>query len=279
MDKVNSAKEMGSSYVGVLMFYVPVLYAIRTRFLKRTKLGIFFGFAEYLFPVLLSLLLANIEPISIFQMLLSVVCVYCFYEIGYIQNDCETIKKEENPTLRLSEDELKIYERNKWNIYMTRGVLGILFSMYYIQQGIPSCILLPVLWGIIPLYLLYNSMRNRLNQYLVLFLMVYRYGVPFFLYTHFNWNCYLLLLIIISYPIPTFIQICAKEKRGRCEKWALFFVGSYNKRELFRLKFYLFLIVGVGVLAFLNQVHLYYVILPIYFFLFRIGSYSMRKIL
>ena len=279
MDKVNSAKEMGSSYVGVLMFYVPVLYAIRTRFLKRTKLGIFFWFAEYLFPVLLSLLLANIEPISIFQMLLSVVCVYCFYEIGYIQNDCETIKKEENPTLRLSEDELKIYERNKWNIYMTRGVLGILFSMYYIQQGIPSCILLPVLWGIIPLYLLYNSMRNRLNQYLVLFLMVYRYGVPFFLYTHFNWNCYLLLLIIISYPIPTFIQICAKEKLGRCEKWALFFVGSYNKRELFRLKFYLFLIVGVGVLAFLNQVHLYYVILPIYFFLFRIGSYSMRKIL
>ena len=279
MDKVNSAKEMGSSYVGVLMFYVPVLYAIRTRFLKRTKLGIFFWFAEYLFPVLLSLLLANIEPISIFQMLLSVVCVYCFYEIGYIQNDCETIKKEENPTLRLSEDELKIYERNKWNIYMTRGVLGILFSMYYIQQGIPSCILLPVLWGIIPLYLLYNSMRNRLYQYLVLFLMVYRYGVPFFLYTHFNWNCYLLLLIIISYPIPTFIQICAKEKRGRCEKWALFFVGSYNKRELFRLKFYLFLIVGVGVLAFLNQVHLYYVILPIYFFLFRIGSYSMRKIL
>lgn len=279
MDKVNSAKEMGSSYVGVLMFYVPVLYAIRTRFLKRTKLGIFFWFAEYLFPVLLSLLLANIEPISIFQMLLSVVCVYCFYEIGYIQNDCETIEKEENPTLRLSEDELKIYERNKWNIYMTRGVLGILFSMYYIQQGIPSCILLPVLWGIIPLYLLYNSMRNRLNQYLVLFLMVYRYGVPFFLYTHFNWNCYLLLLIIISYPIPTFIQICAKEKRGRCEKWALFFVGSYNKRELFRLKFYLFLIVGVGVLAFLNQVHLYYVILPIYFFLFRIGSYSMRKIL
>ena len=64
MDKVNSAKEMGSSYVGVLMFYVPVLYAIRTRFLKRTKLGIFFWFAEYLFPVLLSLLLANIEIIS-----------------------------------------------------------------------------------------------------------------------------------------------------------------------------------------------------------------------
>ena len=51
MDKVNSAKEMGSIYAGVLMFYVPVLYAIRTRFLKRTKLGIFFWLAEYLFPV------------------------------------------------------------------------------------------------------------------------------------------------------------------------------------------------------------------------------------
>ena len=49
MDKVNSAKEMGSIYAGVLMFYVPVLYAIRTRFLKRTKLGIFFWLAEYLF--------------------------------------------------------------------------------------------------------------------------------------------------------------------------------------------------------------------------------------
>ncbi len=129
MDKVNSAKEMGSIYAGVLMFYVPVLYAIRTRFLKD-KTGNFW-LAEYLFPVLLSFLLANIEPISISQMLLSVACVYCFYEIGYIQNDCETIKKEESPTLRLSEDELKIYERNKWNIYMTRGVLGILFNVLY----------------------------------------------------------------------------------------------------------------------------------------------------
>ena len=126
------------------MFYVPVLYAIRTRFLKRTKLGIFFWLAEYLFPVLLSFLLANIEPISISQMLLSVVCVYCFYEIGYIQNDCETIKKEENPTLRLSEDELKIYERNKWNIYMTRGVFffqciifskAFLVAFYYLYCG------------------------------------------------------------------------------------------------------------------------------------------------
>ena len=50
MDKVNSAKEMGSIYTGVLMFYVPVLYAIRTRFLKRTKLGIFFGLLNICFP-------------------------------------------------------------------------------------------------------------------------------------------------------------------------------------------------------------------------------------
>ena len=34
------------------MFYVPVLYAIRTRFLKRTKLGIFFWLAEYQYPIL-----------------------------------------------------------------------------------------------------------------------------------------------------------------------------------------------------------------------------------
>lgn len=48
--------------------------------------------------------------------------------------------------MRLSEDELKIYERNKWNIYMTRGVLGILFqciifskaflvALYYLYCG------------------------------------------------------------------------------------------------------------------------------------------------
>ena len=46
MDKVNSAKEMGSIYAGVLMFYVPVLYAIRARFLKGTELGMFFWLAE-----------------------------------------------------------------------------------------------------------------------------------------------------------------------------------------------------------------------------------------
>ena len=50
----------------------------------------------------------------------------------------------------------------------------------------------------------------KIPDYRCLLYTSYRYGVPFFLYTHFNWNCYLLLLIIISYPIPTFIQICAK---------------------------------------------------------------------
>ena len=84
---------MGSSYVGVFDVLCTCIVCYKNTFLKRTKLEYFFWFAEYLFPVLLSLLLANIEPISIFQMLLSVVCVYCFYEIGYIQNDCETIKK------------------------------------------------------------------------------------------------------------------------------------------------------------------------------------------
>lgn len=42
MDKVNSAKEMGSIYAGVLMFYVPVLYAIRITFLKKDQNWEFF---------------------------------------------------------------------------------------------------------------------------------------------------------------------------------------------------------------------------------------------
>lgn len=60
---------------------------------------------------------------------LSVMLVYNYYEIGYIQNDTETIKKENNPTLRLTMIQLQYYKSHFILIYSSRIFWGILLSL------------------------------------------------------------------------------------------------------------------------------------------------------
>ncbi|HFO5149574.1 TPA: hypothetical protein ACHJRG_004980, partial [Escherichia coli] len=95
----------------MLFFFVPFLYFYKTRLRSIIKL-ISWG-VIYLVPIFLSTFsFANIDYyfISYFVVL---TLTYNLYEIGYIQNDTETIKKEHNPTLRLSRDELFFYNNHR----------------------------------------------------------------------------------------------------------------------------------------------------------------------
>lgn len=93
-------------------------------YLLKTRLNSLAKFISwniiYVFPLFyLAYIKLNfvITIIDFVEILGSIIVVYNFYEIGYIQNDTETIKRESNPTLRVSKDELEYYEENKWYIY------------------------------------------------------------------------------------------------------------------------------------------------------------------
>lgn len=262
-----------------LFFYCPILYALKTRFFRRSKLGIIIWATEYLIPLLLAYYFIDCNGLGIISFVISVIAVYNFYEIGYIQNDCETIKKEQVPTLRLSYECLHFYELNKKFIYGIRIILGIIFTFNFLQQDIPIyCII--IMWLGIPFYMIYNYLRGRINLYLIFPLTIYRYCLPLFLSTIYYTSIFWITvsIIVVSYPLIKFIEICAGGKSLSQEKWTVIFLNSFDDRFLFRVKYYLFLyIISVSMLILLNC-NISISIIPLYYFFIRIIQLKMPKL-
>jgi len=116
-----------------IFFYLPMGYLLKTRLNSLAK---FISWnIIYVFPLFyLAYIKLNfvITIIDFVEILGSIIVVYNFYEIGYIQNDTETIKRESNPTLRVSKDELEYYEENKWYIYIARIVINCGTIKYFV---------------------------------------------------------------------------------------------------------------------------------------------------
>lgn len=279
MDTNNTKKELECKFHRMLMFYIPFLYAIESRFLRRSKLGVLVWGTEYLIPVLLAMYLANQEAFFTIQTLLSLVGVYNFYEIGYIQNDCETIKKEKHPTLRISPFGLACYEKYKFLIYEIRLVIGMFLSCIFIYWNVSYVIILSF-WSIIPIYMIYNKIRGRINLYFIAVLTTYRYCMPLLLFTSTydsNWEISFGILFL-SYPIIKLIEICAGGKGLPQERWTKFFMSHYNKRFSFRIKYYIILSIGTCLFLVHLETSIQSCIIPFYFFLLRLGQLNMPKL-
>ena len=88
----------------MMFLYLPFVYTFHTRLLSlSSKIS---WFTTYVIPVLITCFYFNLDYGFSFLLIFS---IYAAYEIGYIVNDCELIKKEENPTIRLNSKELNYY--------------------------------------------------------------------------------------------------------------------------------------------------------------------------
>ncbi len=274
-----SGKAMGNKIYRSLIFFVPLLYSIQTRFLRRTSLGIIVWITEYLTPVLIAMVVLDLHHINIIHGLISIIAVYNLYEIGYIQNDCETTKHEERPTLRLSYNALNFYESYKISIYLMRLVIGCFLSYYMMMVGISMSGLI-VMWAIIPYYLIYNKLRGRINLYLIALLTTYRYCFPIYLYglhtTQYLWV--IIICMFFSYPFPTFIEICSDGKGNPPESWTRCFLKNFEDRFIFRVKYYVALGLLITLMAFFEVVPLLIVVIPLYYLLDRTPQVGMKKI-
>lgn len=278
MEENLEKKRMECNYHTILMFYIPLVYAIETRFLRRSKWGIMIWGTEYLLPVLLTMSLINNFDFT-FLALFSIIGVYNFYEIGYIQNDCETIKKEERPTLRISTAGLEFYKKYKFPIYGFKIIIGICLSYFFLDSDF-SYITILLFWSIIPLYLLYNWIRNRINLYLILILTTYRYCMPLFLLTS-RYDCvfwFCVVVLFITYPTIKLIEICAGGKGLPQESWTKVFMSDYSKRFSFRIRYYLVLSIGIVLILFNLEMPIQICTIPVYFFFLRLAQLKMPKL-
>jgi hypothetical protein len=116
--------------------------------------------------------------------LLYFILIFTFYEIGYIENDTETVKKEKDPTLRLSAASLEYYEKHKTVIYLSHILTGcILAAGICFAHGFGNSLIALFLAGLLLLlFYFYNRIRNTANLYMQIFLVSIKYSACQFLF-------------------------------------------------------------------------------------------------
>lgn len=212
-----------------IFFYFPLWYLIKSRLYTFYKF--FSWLVVYLIPVsLLFIWNAGSSLSNICVFILTILLIYNYYEMGYIQNDTETIKKEKNPTLRLKDDEYDYYERHKKSIYVTRFFLGVL-SMFIFKEYI-TVSFISSLFLILILYLIYNSIRNRWNLLINSCLVLIRYLSPLIIVVCIG-NLKYIFAAILIYPMLNFIERASSKRFNLCYVQRL--VGSLTT---FRIKYY-----------------------------------------
>ena len=171
-----------------MRIFLPFYYLFYSR-LKSNISRIAWIFT-YIIPIFIVSYLSNIEFIFTFLLIFS---IYFTYEIGYIYNDCEVIKKEINPTLRLKKEDIQYYEKYKLIIYSIRILfLSIIIGIIYLSYPYYINPVFYTLGGISFLYIIHNSIRNHWNI-LSYSLLIFLDILLFFFY---RTRCFLLFLIM-----------------------------------------------------------------------------------
>ena len=98
------------------LFCVPLVYLFRTR--PHAVVSLFF---THLLPIVFLYGMQTGFTVQTLALSLStLLIVECVYEIGYIQNDTETVKRDDSPTWRLNGPELDVYYQHKRVLYISR---------------------------------------------------------------------------------------------------------------------------------------------------------------
>lgn len=250
-------------FMKYLFYFLPLGYSFKTR--QKGIKGLFSWTLKYVLPTIgISFCYASFDIICY---VIALLLVYTLYEIGYIENDTETIKNEINPTLRLNEDELNYYENHKKWIYAVRFIFSIIFSfiLYCLEV---NCTFIIYPYCLTPLYMVYNRLRNKWNIILYLFQMFIRYSAVVFIADN-EINMGLVLILFLIYPYPTYIQRTVKGRFGyKSEFYSKYIIHSFDEIHPFRAKYYVLLSLLSIILCFYNLLPWYIMFVVLYMAIF-----------
>jgi len=223
-------------------FFVPFLYFIRTRIASPAKL--FSWGIIYIIPTAYIAYHFYNETISfgifLFSFVLQAVAIYNFYEIGYIENDTETIKNEQNPTLRLKQQDFVFYEKYKWIIYGSRVITGILvFAVLHMAKpdfaGYWQFVIAVAM--LLPIYLIYNRVRNKFTLLLHFILVTIRFASYPLLYVILNETAVKQILpVLFVFPVINVMERAAL-KRFNIRQLS-FILATSTSIDKFRMIYY-----------------------------------------
>jgi hypothetical protein len=257
-------------------FVIPFYYLTYSRLKSLPeKLSLIWIYPIFLFFFLFVFYQIKILP-NLFSFLLAFFAWLSIYEIGYLENDALTIKKENHPNLRISSEEIGFISGNIWKITFFRGLIFLnivgflyLFNLWNVKQI--SWFVFMVIIGQLFFYI-HNQIRSKLNILSYLFLCLSKYWVFPLIYLGFEHSFEPYWIIFISFPLLRTIEHSVKPKYEI--EWLKKWVGSLDS---FRLKYY------ASVLVFVFLFSFWFSFTPIllysigYFFLFRMGVWFLIR--
>lgn len=252
-------------------FYYPIIYFLKTRISSLFKL-VSWGFIYVVPTFYISISLRDgLNLHNVLSYLLQFIIIYNFYEIGYIENDNETTKKEINPTERLSVVEKQYYETYKANIFSFRIVVGLIFLLLlgYIENFSCSFLAFAVAaFAILVIYLFYNRVRNRITLFLHFMLVTLRF-LAFLLLAYVDLKLSVYISLLLVYPVINLIERASNPKFNIGTLQIITF--SEKNLALFRMIYYMLffflLLTSYGSGGFNQE---WILLLFLFFFLYRL---------
>ena len=268
-----------------ILFYVPFMTTIQTRYQSMNKVIVYF--ITYVILEFLIVFFQNYSACSDWRLyliyLLSFTSFVNLYEVGYIYNETETIKKEIDPTKRLSDEQLAFYEKNKFVIYAERFFVTVVLNAVLAVFVSRKSLLLFSLEEVITLavFSLYNSVRDgRITQVIYFLLSSLKYAALVFCFSE-KIKLSVILACIFCFPIVRTMEYKAHYVSE--SNVNLFFRKYIIKYDVNRIPIFrvcaTFILLVVSVLLYVFRICNWIPpILCAYMFLYRFGLWLVVKL-
>ncbi len=266
------------------MFFIPFVFTKKTRYNSANKIAVYF--ITYLIPLFMISFLQsypqNLTSVSFYlSFFLALVSYVNLYEVGYIYNECETIKKEKNPTKRLTDFQLEFYEKHKAIIYAERFIvsiaLNLLLSFFISKKSVFffSAAELAMLF----IYYVYNNVRGKVTQFVYFFLSAMKYSSLIFINSE-KLSLSIFIAAIFVFPIVRTMEY--KAHYGADSDVNLFFRKYIIKYDVSKITVFrvwaTFILLAISVaLYLLNVCDLIPVICCAYIFIYRFALFFAVK--
>lgn len=255
-------------------FVIPFYYLTYSRLKSHAeKLSLIWIYPLFLMVFLFVFYQIEIIP-HLFSFLLAFVAWMSIYEIGYLENDAFTIKREMHPNLRIPQQDIIFIEKNFRKIVLIRllifiGLTGILYflNLWSIEQ---------ILWFVSIVifarffFNLHNVIRSRWNIISYFFLCLSKYWVFPIIYLGLENGFQPYWITLFSFPVLRTIEHAVKPKYKI--KWLKKTVGSLDS---FRVKYYTVVLVLSLLISFGFSFTPIFIYAIAYFFSFRLGVWVL----
>jgi hypothetical protein len=208
--------------------------------------------------------------------LLAKVAFIAVYEIGYIENDTVTIKKESTPNMRLYAKDYAFFEHHYNRVILSRvgAVVLALVGLWGLSALLNVTLyLFPFVLTLLAaraIFAAHNTIRNRFNVVTFAGLSILKYSALLFLFVPLSQIATPFVLAVTIFPLLRTTEHACRERYGFV--WLQRVVGDL---DAFRVKYYSTLLV-LALLFYVwvpNELFFSALLMHLYYLLYRVGCY------